>query len=131
MPSLDTNVLVRFLVRDDPEQHDRAKALVSAAAARRLFIPLTVLLETEWVLRSRYGIDRASFVRILTGLLETRELDFQEEASVEGALSFYGEAKAGFADCLHLALSLAHERGPLMTFDRKAARLPGAEIVPD
>ena len=130
MPALDTNVLVRLLVADDSRQLARARAVIRAHAERDepLFVPLTVTLELEWVLRARYGFDRSTILTTLAGLLETRELDFQDEASVEVALYFYRSTKADFGECVHLACSITHEQTPLLTFDRHAARLNGAEL---
>jgi predicted nucleic-acid-binding protein len=56
-------------------------------------------------------------------LLETREIEFQDEASVERALFFYRSKKADFAECLHLGCAVIHDRLPLVTFDRQAAEL--------
>lgn len=130
MPTLDTNVLVRYLVRDDPGQHAAAARFIdSASATAELFVPLTVALELEWVLRSRYDVGKDAIVATFARLLETREIVFQEEPSVERALSLFDEGPADFADCLHLALALARDSVPLITFDRKAARMPETTLL--
>ena len=130
MPTLDTNVLVRFLVRDDEVQHGRAAAFIeSTGETGSLFVPLTVALELERVLRSRYKVDKGVVVRTYARLLESRELLFQDESSVERALSLYDEHSADFADCLHLALAIGHDETPLVTFDRKAARMARARLL--
>ncbi len=129
MPALDTNVLVRYLVRDDAVQHRTAREIVSAATAEGLFVTLTVLLELEWVLRSRYGIGRRSMIDAIAGLLEMHELDIQDEASVERALALYDNGTADFADCLHAGIATTHDRAPLMTFDKKASRMAGAMLA--
>ena len=126
MPALDTNVLVRYLVRDDARQHRIARDIVESAADEGLFLPLTVLLEFEWVMRSVYGVGRPAMIETLAALLETRELDLQDEPVVEQALMLYEGGSADFGDCLHLATAIARARVPLMTFDREAARMPGA-----
>ncbi|TSE26686.1 tRNA(fMet)-specific endonuclease VapC [Tepidimonas sediminis] len=125
MPSLDTNVLVRWLVADDATQADRVLALLAQAQRRGepLWVPVTVVLELEWVLRSRYGYRRAQILMALDALLQTRELAWQHEAAVEEALWRCRRDEApDFADCLHLALAAQAGQTPWWTFDRRAAR---------
>jgi len=130
VPALDTNVLVRFLVGDDPDQYDIAKHYIhTIVPPDTLFISLPVALELEWVLRSRYQRDKGTILNVFNGLLESREIEFQEEATIERALSLYTEHAADFADCMHLAVAMTHERPPLVTFDRKAARMQGTELL--
>ena len=131
MPSLDTNVLVRWLVHDDDEQLTGIRTLFERARRDHtlLFVPSTVMLELEWVLRSRYGFDKAALLQTLNALLETRELELQDEAALEWALHLYRHGAADFADCLHAGLCGAAGKGPLLTFDEKAARLPGAKLL--
>jgi predicted nucleic-acid-binding protein len=91
--------LVRLLVEDDSGQTAQAEALARNAAdgGESVFVPLTVMLELEWVLRSRY---------------------------------FYRSQGADFAECLHLATAVSHERLPFfLTFDRQAAKLEGAQLI--
>ena len=131
MPTLDTNVLVRLLVGDDLRKAARVQALArkSAEAEEALFVPLTVTLELEWVLRSRYRFSKDAVLATLVNLLETREIEFQDEGSVERALFFYRSKNADFAECLHLGCAVTHERLPLVTFDAHAARLDGAQLL--
>jgi predicted nucleic-acid-binding protein len=132
MGALDTNVLVRYLTRDNALQAAAAQRLVDAALERgeTLFVPITVCVELEWVLRSRFGFDKPAFIELLSTLLSTTELAFESEAAVEGALRLYQSAHADFADCLHAALAFAAGRAPLWTFDRTASRIVGARAVP-
>jgi predicted nucleic-acid-binding protein len=131
MPALDTNVLVRLLVGDDPDQAQAARDAVSRAerAASPLFVPLTVVLELEWVLRTSYRYSKDHVLTAISALLEARALEFQDEASVERALHHYREGAADFAECLHLGCAATAARTPLRTFDRRAARLPGARAL--
>lgn len=124
VPSLDTNVVVRLLVADDAAQGEAARALVRRQSP--LFVPLTVVLELEWVLRSRYRYPKTQVLGALSALLEARELVFQAEEAVEHALHFYRRGKADFAECMHLGCAAAEGHLPMMTFDRRAARLTGA-----
>jgi predicted nucleic-acid-binding protein len=124
-------VLVRLLVEDDSRQTAQAEALAQDAAdgGESVFVPLTVMLELEWVLRSRYGFPKHTVVAALVEMLETRELEFQDEGSVERALHFYRSQGADFAECLHLGTAVSHERLPFLTFDRQAAKLEGAQLI--
>ncbi len=131
MPSLDTNVLVRWLVDDDATQNARVQKLFDSARADRsaLFVPSTVMLELEWVLRSRYRFDKTSVLQAFNALLETQELEFQAEAAIEWALHLYREGPAEFADCMHAGLCSTIGQVPLLTFDQKAAKLPGVQLI--
>lgn len=130
--AIDTNVLVRLLVRDDEAQHAAAQRLVDEAAAAEepVLIVLGVLLETEWVLRSRYKLDKASIAGALTALLESIDVEVEHPPTVEEALYVWAQhASADFADCLHAARAAHLGRRRFLTFDAGAARLPGAELL--
>jgi len=130
MPALDTNILVRYLVADDKKQFKSAKALIESADEEApLFLSLSVLVELEWVLRSLYAFDKSDLLTIFNKLLDTRELVFQDEDVVETTISLYTENNSDFADCLHLATAHVYEYTPMITFDRKAARVSGAELL--
>ncbi|MBW7925761.1 MAG: type II toxin-antitoxin system VapC family toxin [Burkholderiaceae bacterium] len=131
MPALDTNVLVRFLVRDDGAQAAAATELVrrAAAAGEALFVPITVALELEWVLRSNYELAKTDIARTFCSLLSTDELSFESEAALEYALLLWQERRADFSDCVHVALAAHAGEQPLWTFDRKASALPGADML--
>jgi predicted nucleic-acid-binding protein len=128
MPSLDTNVLVRFLVEDDARQALAARRLIrsSVAAHQVLYVPVSVTLELEWVLRKRYGFPKSRVIGVLSALLSAAELTLESEAAVEGALALYEDNAAEFSDCLHVALAFVVDQTPLWTFDRLASRLSGA-----
>ncbi|MDB5970267.1 MAG: PilT protein domain protein [Hydrocarboniphaga sp.] len=131
MAGLDTNVLVRWLVDDDARQSRQVDALFKSAASRQalLFVPATVVLELEWVLRSRYAFEKADILLAMNALLETRELEFQAEPAIERALHSYRLGPADFADCLHAGLCAVDGRAPMLTFDGKAARLDNVELL--
>jgi predicted nucleic-acid-binding protein len=126
--ALDTNVIARFYV-DDPSD---PAALKQRPAARRIFesgtplyIPLTVVLELEWVLRAFYGFGPPQFARVLQHLAGLPHATIESEARVLAALQHHG-AGLDFADALHLGASLDCQS--MMSFDdrrfaRKAARL--------
>jgi predicted nucleic-acid-binding protein len=131
MPGLDTNILVRWIVDDDPRQVLRVQRLFEEAQEQEapLFVPSTVMLELEWVLRSRYEFAKATVLSAFNALLETQELEFQDEPALERALSFYRQSSADFADCLHAGQCGSAARAPMITFDEIAARLPSVELL--
>ena len=131
MGGLDTNVLVRWIVDDDPRQAVRVQRLFEEAHGQHesLFVPSTVMLELEWVLRSRYKFDKSTILGAFNALLETRELEFQDEPALERALAFYRQNSTDFADCLHAGQCGSAGRVPMITFDEAAARLPSVELL--
>ena len=122
MLGIDTNVLVRFLVRDDEAQFEQARQLIKREIGGKeaVFISQLVLLETEWVLRSRYGLKKPEIVAAFSSLLDTVELEFEDEPSIEEAVFTWNDATIQFADCL----INAHHRHlgcrATATFDAKA-----------
>lgn len=126
MIGLDTNVLVRFLVQDDQAQFERARRLIKReSSGEAVLISLLVLLETEWVLRSRYGLTKGEIVATLSGLLDSVELRFEDESSVEQALFVWKDSAAEFADCLIGARHRALGCRATASFDARASKLPG------
>ena len=131
MAALDTNVLVRFLMQDEPAQLRSAQRLIrnSLGAGELLFVPVTVALELEWVLRSRFELGKPAVLQTFSQLLSTVELRFEAAACIEWALRQYKDATADFSDCLHAALAGQAGEQPLWTFDKAAAKLAGARLV--
>ena len=127
MLGIDTNVLVRFLVRDDELQFDKARKLIrrEIAAGRQVLVNHLVILETEWVLRSRYCLSKIDIVAAISGLLDATELQIEDEPTVEEALYVWKESGADFADCLVAAKSRRLGCRATATFDTKASKLPG------
>lgn len=127
MLGLDTNVLVRFLVRDDEAQFETARKLIKreVTAGRSVFVSHLVLLETEWVLRSRYSLAKSLIMEAVSGLLDATDVQFEDEPAVEEALFIWKDTAADFADCL---IGIKNRRlgcRATVTFDAKASRLPG------
>ena len=128
MIALDTNVVVRLLVNDDAVQARRARTLLAAGHDVRL--PVTVLLEIEWVLRSAYGCPAPQVMTFLRALLGLPGVSTDNIAAVAAAIAAC-EQGLDFADALHLALSGDAER--FYTFDanlrRRALRaMPGVQV---
>lgn len=114
--AIDTNVLVRLLVGDDPAQARRALALLEAGP---VWIPRTVLLETVWVLRRAYGLADERIQELIAGLLAVEGAGIEARPEVERALAWW-RGGLDFADALHLAASAAATR--FVTFDRTLVR---------
>jgi len=110
---IDTNVLVRFLTGDDKAQARAARALVEAGD---IFVATTVLLESEWVLRSGYGLAPSRIVAALRGFAGLPGVTVEEPARLAQALDWMSEGM-DFADALHLAK--AQGCSVFMSFDRK------------
>ena len=126
MLALDTNVLVRFLVRDDARQFDRARRLIEREAngGEPVLVSLLVLMETEWVLCSRYGLGKDDIAQTISGLLDAKDLSFEDESSVEQALYSWRDSTADFADCLIGARHRALGCRATASFDARARKLP-------
>jgi predicted nucleic-acid-binding protein len=120
MLAVDTNVLVRLLTRDDPDQVSAAEAFVSRGA----WVSHLVLAETFWVLDSVYDLTRAQIATAIEMLLNHKELSLQDADVVTAALNHYRRRPAvEFSDCLVLEIARKAGHLPVATFDRNFARL--------
>ncbi len=115
MIAVDTNIVVRLLTNDDPEQVAKIKAMM---ASDELWIGVTVLLEVHWVLRSVYGSSEGEIAEAFRRLLGMEGLVFQEDEAVHLALDGVRNGLS-FADSLHLALA---EATVFATFDARLLR---------
>ncbi len=131
MLGIDTNVLVCLLVADDADQTRRARQIVERSLARDepVLVSLLVLIETEWVLRSRYELDKRTILTAFRGLLETRDLTFEDESAIEEAIFHWRDSACGFTDCLISAHNRRLGCSATATFDAKAVRMPGFMAV--
>ena len=127
MIAIDTNVVVRILVADEPAAVARAQRLLEA---NRVFVSHSVLMETEWVLRSTYGYSRDRIVHGLTAFLGLPAVEVADKARLAEAMEWWVEGM-DFADALHLVA--AAECVSFATFDRQfmraAARLNARPTV--
>jgi predicted nucleic-acid-binding protein len=131
MLGIDTNVLVRFLLRDDEAQFQKANKLIQREVSGGLGVLVSqlVLLETEWVLRSRYDFSKIQLLEFIASLLDTRDIQLEDEQSVEESIYQWKDSNADFADCL---IAARHRRlgcSATATFDARAAKLPGFVAV--
>lgn len=127
MLAVDTNVIVRIVVNDDPEQSPRAVALFERQC---IFLTTTVLLETEWVLRFSYQLPRETIAFALRKVIGLQQVEIENIGVVATALDWF-EQGMDFADALHLASSTKAIQ--FATFDEKltklARRLQAKEMV--
>ncbi|MCY4664133.1 MAG: type II toxin-antitoxin system VapC family toxin [Acidimicrobiaceae bacterium] len=124
MRAVDTDVLLRLLVRDDADQVARAEAFVAQGA----WVSLTVLLETTCVLESTYGLSRQRIGTILDMLVEHDRLTLQDEDAVRRACALFARERApGFSDCLIVEVACKAGHGPVGTFDKRMTRLDGTQ----
>ena len=98
MLAVDTNVVIRFLVDDDAAQHKRAVALFRKHG---IWLSRTVLLETEWVLRSVYGFQTSEIAHAFTGLICLPNVVCDERSALPQAIEALAQGM-DFADALHL-----------------------------
>ncbi|MDZ7629141.1 MAG: type II toxin-antitoxin system VapC family toxin [Parvularculaceae bacterium] len=117
MRAIDTNVVIRFLTADDARDYKAARAVIEAGGVH---VPLTVFLESEWVLRSAYGLSRVEIADGLAGLAGLPAVSVEEPAMLAMALGWMRDGM-DFADALHLAK--AKDCTSFLTFDRKLAKL--------
>jgi predicted nucleic acid-binding protein len=114
--AIDTNVIVRYLTGDHPQQSRKAKALVDS---EHVFVCTTILLETEWVLRSVYGFTPGEVAKALSAFAGLPSVTLEDAAMIAKALDWTARGM-DFADALHLAKSQGSEA--FVSFDRRFAR---------
>ncbi|HEV2278110.1 MAG TPA: type II toxin-antitoxin system VapC family toxin [Acidobacteriaceae bacterium] len=117
MLAVDSNVVVRYLARDDSAQTARATRLIRTEP---ILLLKTVLLESEWVLRSAYGFDRNATAGAFRSLAGLPTVHVEDEAAVAQALDWFA-AGMDFADALHLSGS-SGAVDQFATFDRRLAK---------
>lgn len=126
MLAVDTNVVVRYLTGDHPEQSSRAKSLIDETD---VFVTNMVLLETEWVLRSSYGFDAPQLTDALRAFAGLPRVTLESPEAVATALNWMAVGM-DFSDALHLATS--EHCDSFVTFDRRlgtlAVRIGGISV---
>jgi predicted nucleic-acid-binding protein len=131
MLGIDTNVLVRYLTRDDKSQYARARRVIDREVAKGepVLVSLLVLLETEWVLRSRYELAKEDIITVFSLLLDTADLALEDEPSIENAVYSWKDSSADFADCLIAARNRRLGCRATATFDGRALKVSGFTSV--
>ena len=130
MMGLDTNVIVRFLMRDDAEQAALANTVFAEfTVSTPGFVCREVLVELVWVLQKIYRLPRTDVADAIEGLLGAREMVVESADSVAIAVDRLRKGGAGFADQMIALAGQGAGCGKTVTFDRKAAGLPGMTLL--
>lgn len=130
MIGLDTNVLVRYIMQDDPRQAAKATKLMEGLTADAPgFIALVSVVELVWVLSSCYDLGREQISQVLDVLLRSKQLVVDQAEHVVRALRAYGSGSADFADCLIERTAAAAGCGQTMTFDVAASKTAGMTLI--
>lgn len=131
MIGVDTNVLVRFLTRDDPAQFRKVIEFLETAKrdGERLFVNHIVLCECFWVLSFSYRLSKPVLIDVLEKLLLTQEFEFEAKDAVWTALASYRDSAADFSDCLVASSNTAAGCSATVTFDRDAASLANFKLL--
>ena len=130
MIALDTNVLVRYLVRDDLQQAEAARTLLESLTDERPgYVCREVTVELVWVLERAYRYSRDQIAAVLEQLVATEGLAIEAADDVARAAFRYRAGGAGFSDLMVLAAAERADAHPLYTFDQKVARLDGVSLL--
>jgi predicted nucleic-acid-binding protein len=127
---LDTNVLVRFLVQDDPGQARRAlECIARLTEAEPGFVAREVVLELVWVLSKAYQYNRAQITSALQGLMAAVEIELEDSAMVGAVVELYASQGFDFADLMIRQVGAQRGVSTMVTFDEQAAQLDGVTLL--
>ncbi len=130
MIGLDTSVLMRYIVQDDPTQSRQATRLIEARSADDPgFVSIVTLAEITWVLKVGYSAGRDDIGDVIENLLQAQTLVVQLAEIAWKALAVYRKGAADYADCLIEKLGAAHDCEVTYTFDKTAARDSGMLLL--
>ena len=118
---VDTNVFLRFFVRDVEAQYEKAQALFERAEAGKIKLETSelVIAEIVWVLESFYGFTRKEITEVLTTLLASRNLKIANHARISEAVHLYTSGNMDFIDAYNIACIKSKEYTKIATFDSK------------
>ena len=121
--SLDTNVLLRYILLDDEDQSPIADDLIdNLSQERQAYLGREVILELAWVLSTRYKFDRSQIARVISNLVHAAEFIVEDSSSIDDAISQYEASTYDLADLLILATAKRFAALPLYTFDRQLSQ---------
>jgi predicted nucleic-acid-binding protein len=131
MTGLDTNILIRYLTQDDPVQSVKANEIFERRLTRTNlgFVSVVVIVEAVWVLDRSYGLTGPEIAAAVERLLQVEVLMIENEQEVFTAMLAVKQGRGTFADALIAELGARAGCKRTLTFDQKAARLPGFELV--
>ena len=131
MTGLDTNILIRYLAQDDPVQSVKANEIFERRLTRTNlgFVSVVVIVEAVWVLDRSYGLTGPEIAAAVERLLQVEVLMIENEQEVFTAMLAVKQGRGTFADALIAELGARAGCTRTLTFDQKAARLPGFDLV--
>lgn len=120
MIGLDTNIVVRYVMQDDPAQSPKANKLIDSLGDGKGYITLISLIETTWVLESCYDLNKNELIQALEGILKTKQFLVEKPDVAYVALKNYKQGKADYSDALIAASAKDSGCEKIMTFDKRA-----------
>lgn len=130
MIGLDTSILIRYFVKDDPQQSPIVSKLIGAlSSAEPGWLSVVVLVELLWTLKYSYRFSRAGLAGAVGHLLSSQDIVLEQYDLVRDALSMFRKSDADFADCLIAVSARAAGCSKTVTFDKVAARDTGMELL--
>ena len=130
MIGLDTNVLVRYIMQDDPRQSAKATRLIESLTSERPgFIAVVSVVELYWVLTACYGLSGHDVKQALEALLRAKQIVVDRADQVLRALRVFDDWKADFADCLIERIASSAGCAETLTFDADAAKHAGMSLL--
>ena len=131
MIGIDTNVLLRLLVRDHEEQVRAVERFISTRFSKDDpgYVSRVVIAETVWVLKDVYGYDRMQIAAAIRAVMNVCELQLESADEVDEAIAVFEQSSVGFTDCLLARTNAAAGCDHTVTFDRKAAKLTGFKLL--
>ena len=131
MIGLDTNILLRLWLNDDPAQNKRIDALLAehGGTPESLLVTDVVLAEAMWTLRSAFDQDKAAQLLAARSLLNETAFAFEDRNAVTQAVDMFEQGNCGFSDCLVVAKHARHGCEFTATFDKGMRKLPGVQLL--
>lgn len=131
MIGLDTNVIVRYLTQDDPIQSAKAADIFERRLTPRNlgFISVTAMVETVWVLDRAYQLTAQEIAGAIERMLQIEVLTIENEQEVFTAMVMLKRGRGSFSDSLISELAIRAGCTRILTFDQKASRLPGFQLI--
>ena len=131
MIGLDTNILLRLWLNDDPAQNKRIDTLLEqhGSTPGSLLVTDVVLVEAVWTLRSAFDQDKAAQLIALRSLLDEVAFAFEDREAVKEAVNMFEQGNCGFSDCLVVAQHARHGCDFTATFDRGMRKLAGVKLI--
>lgn len=131
MIGIDTNILLRLWLNDDPAQSKRIDQLLAERGGLpgSLLVTDVVLVEAVWTLKSAFEQDRHAQLIAVRSLLEETAFAFEDREAVAAALTLFESGSCGFADCLVVAKHARQGCDFTATFDRGMRKLPGVKVL--